>query len=393
MDRKNLEPRKEKAVASNGAAADGERVRSERCPLLGLPDDPETAFAFSASANHCHKSVPPAAVRLHHQQKYCLSAGYVSCPLFRRRSKVALPGRRRPLTERLSSPFSSPDPGSSPLSALKTRLLDGASLKPFGRYRAHFLAGWAALLVGVLILVLGWLNAGVGANVNGRPIAKRPLAVAHSPTPEPSRPPATATATLSEDGAVALVAAPATSTPAPSATPTNTRSVTRAAADRATATPLPTATATLSPTATPLQSGSQCGPPPGWVHYTVQPGENLFRISLRYDVSLAQMRQANCLASNYLYAGQPIYVPYEIAPSPTATPPATPTPTSTSPSPDPATSTPAPAATQPPPTATPALPTATPLPSPTSPPPTDTPRPPTPTSTPLLETPVATPRG
>lgn len=391
MDRKTIELR-DKAAGKNGVSTSGERAGADRCPLLGLPDDPETAFAFSTDANHCHKSIPPASVRLNHQQKYCLSAEYVSCPLFRQRSKVALPGRRRPLTERISP--------SSSLSTVKAHILDGASIERLKPYRAHVLIGWAALLVGALILLLGWLNGGALADTdaNGRPIGDRQLAAVHTLTSEPSRP----TMTASQDEAVAQAEVPPTSTPTLAATATPTADTILSNADSATATPLPTATPKLVPTSTPAPSGYQCGPPTGWVLYTVRPGENLFRITLRYDVSLYQMRQANCLTGNQIYAGQRIYVPYYLEPSPVETPVATPT----SPSPEPPTSTPVPPATQPPPTATPepsptlppptatpAPPTATPLPSPTSPPPTATRVPPTPTPTPILGTPVATPRG
>ncbi len=102
----------------------------------------------------------------------------------------------------------------------------------------------------------------------------------------------------------------------------------------------------------------QCGPPPGWVFYTVQPGENLFRIGLAFGVSVTTLQQANCLGNDTaIRAGQRLYVPnvptitpalasqtptFTVSPSPTpyaatATPtfPFTPSPTSTPPSPVP----------------------------------------------------------
>lgn len=392
MDRKTIELRG-KAFGKNGATVSGERARADRCPLLGLPDDPDTAFAFSTDANHCHKSIPSASVRLNHQQNYCLSADYVSCPLFRQPGKVTLPGRRRSLTKRLSHP--------APWSSLKALVPDDLSLERLKPYRVHFLVGWVALLVGALILLLGWLNGGVlaDADTNGRPIGDRRLAALHTPTPEPSPPPATATPSRNESLAQSGVPATRTPTATPDVRPT--------AGDLATATtaptdtPLPTETPTLPPTSTQAPSGYQCGPPAGWVLYTVQPGENLFRISLRYEVSLDQMRQANCLTSNQIYAGQRIYVPYYLEPAPADTPTASPTPPPPEPptataepqptaTPVPPTATPEPSPTSPPPTPTSAPPTATPEPSPTSPPPTATPAPPTPTPTPILGTPSFT---
>lgn len=410
MDRKTIELRN-KPFGKDDGSESGERARAERCPLLGLPDDPETAFAYSTDANHCHKSIPPASVRLNHQQKYCLSANYVSCSLFRQRGNVRLPGRRRRLAKQLSltSSFSRlksfvPDAAfierslSLSFSRLKSSVPDAASIERLRPYRAHFLVGWAALLVGALILLIGWLNAGTLADTgtNGLPIGDRPLAAIHTPTSEPSRPPATA----SQDEPVAQADVPPTATPTPAATATPTPDVLLSDEDQATATSLPTeaplstVAPTLPPTATPPPA-NQCGPPAGWVLYTVQPGENLFRISLRYDVTMSQMRQANCLTSNDIYAGQRIYVPYYLAPSPTEAPEVTPTsppPSPTSPPPSPE-----PTATQPPPTATPEPSPTPPMPTdiPTSTPPPVTPVPPkpTPTPTPVLGTPVATPEG
>lgn len=87
---------------------------------------------------------------------------------------------------------------------------------------------------------------------------------------------------------------------------------------------------TLAPTEPPSSSGSSpatptCGPPAAWAGniHVVQPGENLFRIALRYRTTVADLRQANCLPSIDIRAGQRLFVPPLPA---TATPSATPTP-------------------------------------------------------------------
>jgi len=125
--------------------------------------------------------------------------------------------------------------------------------------------------------------------------------------------------------------------------------------------PLPTPTAVVR----------RCGPPPTWIVHVVQRGENLFRLSLAYGVSVAQLQWANCLSGTLIFAGQRLFVPpvaatntpFDWTPSPTptatatATPSRTPTPSITpTPGPSP-TATP----TVPSPTATPTtpLPTAT----------------------------------
>jgi len=54
-----------------------------------------------------------------------------------------------------------------------------------------------------------------------------------------------------------------------------------------------------------------CGPPSTWVKsHTVKAGENLFRISLLYRTTVAQLQSANCMgASNIIHVGQVLWVP------------------------------------------------------------------------------------
>jgi len=54
-----------------------------------------------------------------------------------------------------------------------------------------------------------------------------------------------------------------------------------------------------------------CGPFPGWIKaYSVQPGDNLYRISLLYRITVSQLQTANCMGSSTtIYTGQRLYVP------------------------------------------------------------------------------------
>lgn len=54
-----------------------------------------------------------------------------------------------------------------------------------------------------------------------------------------------------------------------------------------------------------------CGPPTGWVRaYTVQPGDNLFRISISYGTTVPQLQRANCMGSSItIFSGQRLWVP------------------------------------------------------------------------------------
>ena len=95
----------------------------------------------------------------------------------------------------------------------------------------------------------------------------------------------------------------------------------------------PTPTATFIP----------CGPPAGWIFYTVQTGDNLYRISLKYRITVPELQLANCMGSSTdIKVGQQLYVPNVATSTPMFTD--TPTPTMT-PSPSATSSTPSPTST------------------------------------------------
>ena len=83
-----------------------------------------------------------------------------------------------------------------------------------------------------------------------------------------------------------------------------------------------------------------CGAPGGWIKaYSVQPGDNLYRISLLYRTTVPQLQRANCMGSSItIYTGQLLWVPNVPTSTPgitivptfnTVTPSLTPSPTST----------------------------------------------------------------
>ena len=148
--------------------------------------------------------------------------------------------------------------------------------------------------------------------------------------------------------------------------------------------PSPTATTmpTNTPTRLPTKTSIPCGPPPGWVRYTVRPGDNLYRLSQSLGVSVPQLQLANCLGSSItIRAGQSLFVPFlPVIPTNPPTWTSVP-PTSIPPTLPPPTSTPVPP-TQPPPTTAPTQlpPTVAPT---QPPPPTEAPtQPPPPTEAP-----------
>lgn len=137
----------------------------------------------------------------------------------------------------------------------------------------------------------------------------------------------------------------------------------------------------ISVPALPTATTIPCGVVPfGWIQYTVQSGDNLYQLSLRYGVTVSQLDSANCLRGNTnIFAGQKLWVP-NVPIVPTSTPIIIEFPTQTPPIPT-STTAPPPASTETPsatpePSVTPE-PSATPAPTDT-PLPTDTPTPPTP---------------
>ncbi|NWG34620.1 MAG: LysM peptidoglycan-binding domain-containing protein [Chloroflexi bacterium] len=64
-----------------------------------------------------------------------------------------------------------------------------------------------------------------------------------------------------------------------------------------------------------------CGPPAGWVkRHLVQPGENLFRIALSYGITYPQLQAGNCMGSSTtIFVGQTLWVPNVPTRTPTMT--------------------------------------------------------------------------
>lgn len=93
-------------------------------------------------------------------------------------------------------------------------------------------------------------------------------------------------------------------TPIAQGIPTTTRVPTRLAAST---TPTVTDTPTTPPS--PTVPVVTCNPPANWIVYRVQSGETLFQIGLRYDLTVDEMMNANCLTSERINAGDLLRVP------------------------------------------------------------------------------------
>ena len=94
-------------------------------------------------------------------------------------------------------------------------------------------------------------------------------------------------------------------------------------------TDLPTGSTIYVPSI-PTKTAVPCGPPGGWIRYTVQAGNTMYSLSQAYGVTISQIQFANCMSSNqyWLSTGQSLWVPNVVTRTPRATAPATLTPVS-----------------------------------------------------------------
>ena len=68
------------------------------------------------------------------------------------------------------------------------------------------------------------------------------------------------------------------------------------------------ATVSATPTLTAVAKPA-CGPFRGWVLYSVQPSDTLYKLSQAFGVSIGHLQQANCLSGTLIRAGTRLYVP------------------------------------------------------------------------------------
>jgi LysM repeat protein len=298
----------EQSHHANGTSPERREPVYYLCPRLGIAADPDTAYNFPAELNHCYQVRPVTPVHLHHQINYCLSPNHARCPLYRQQAVVVLPAKRskRPRLRLWQPKQQQPRPSRPhrPLLRLIPILffVAAAFLLAAGWYYRDGLAAWLPPSTR-LPAVAAPLASPTAPAVAIIPTATDTPTLTPSPTPTHTATPTTRPSATS------------TRTPSPSPSPSATQS------------PLytlqsPTPSTTQSPISTlqsPTPAGTGCPPPAGWVLYTVQPNDSLFRLGQRFGLPYAELQLANCMGtSKAIYVGQQLYVP---AQSPTATPP------------------------------------------------------------------------
>ncbi|HVO41667.1 MAG TPA: LysM peptidoglycan-binding domain-containing protein [Aggregatilineales bacterium] len=188
------------------------------------------------------------------------------------------------------------------------------------------------------------------ANATGLATQEVAISASFTPTPRPTPTPSftltvapTVTASWTASDTATLTPSPSptftatdteTPTDTPTVTPTDTPTDTATFTPTTTPTDTPTDTPTGTPTDTPIDTPTDtptdiptdtptlgptyvivtvtpaaCTPRDGWVPYIVQPGDTLFRLSLRAGISVSQLQKANCLFDTTIYYGQVLVVP------------------------------------------------------------------------------------
>jgi hypothetical protein len=170
------------------------------CPYLGLRDDPVTHFAWDNPEHHCHRVDPPQAIRINHQQGYCLSGRFETCAVRNDLNPSPSPSKYRAVFEGGASPFHLRLPHFSlPGFALGSSKQHGeAAQEQPRRVWPIVLAGLLVPLIIILVWAIAINSSGGGDNQasasGGNPLAETmPAVVVIADTLAPSTPTASST--------------------------------------------------------------------------------------------------------------------------------------------------------------------------------------------------------
>lgn len=248
----------------SGVQSGGQPASEQRCPYLGLLEDPETCFGFPSEGNFCFGSRRIEPVPLITQEEVCLTGGYDACLVYQVR--VDSPKEiTRPLPDRLGGVR-----GRSRLALILAALLIVAA----GLVLAGLKLGW----FGPRALPASGLSAQPSSTVT---LAQVNAATAQAPA-------------ATEAVALAAVA----STPKASAT--------RTATTTPTLTPTRSPTATFTPTPAAPTPGpaleTPFGPNAAYLLHKVSPGESIPNLAGVYDTTIWVL-----YATNRFYKGQALW--------------------------------------------------------------------------------------
>jgi len=306
-----------------------------RCPFLGTPADPGTSLAFPSEANHCFRSRFPIPISSIHQENYCLSSQYETCPVYRQymtegeaAGAVALPMAavavaeppRRPSDgvgsaiapsmaagagmalgagrAATAAPFDEPvypdfptDPGPEPSSRPARRA---------SRFEGRFVL--LALLLLAMLLLAGWAwqtfldGRGRATTATQGTVVTLPTLAAGAPTDAPAG---------NATGVAIGAAAEATATALGSTVvdqPT-------AGAAEPTAAELDSVAATATAMFAGVVAPAECHAPEWWASYVTLEGDTIEALAAARGILPEELIVANCLAGPDLAPGTPLQLP------------------------------------------------------------------------------------
>ncbi len=64
------------------AMGQSKSARYSACPYLGTEADPGTSLSYPTDANHCYRTRLPVPISGIHQESYCITDRYQSCPVY-----------------------------------------------------------------------------------------------------------------------------------------------------------------------------------------------------------------------------------------------------------------------------------------------------------------------
>lgn len=282
-----------------------------RCPFVGLADDQQSRFSFPHPAHRCFGLRRPKAIAPPYQTTFCLTPSYAGCTIYRR---VAA-GGGQPVVARGADVDAVARAGTAPAERIKP---------PATRSPVWLVAGVSVLLVVAAVLAYRIVTAGGGLMAGSLTTTPEPpvaVATAEVPvTPEESIQPdqtlsgGTPGATAPPGTPIATSTATAPASALPSASPSSSASASPAGP----ISPSPAPSVRATPTSQVASASPTVGV--GFLRYTVQAGDSLSGIALRYGVSIAEIARLNAIKERSLIlVGQQLIIPRSLAPSPSPT--------------------------------------------------------------------------
>lgn len=330
-------PNRPSQINSSQAAEASET--SESCPYLGTSTGPGTAHEFSSDVHKCFSTRLPVPISTIHQENYCLSPLYETCPVYREKSARAAGATYAPLAavgaSTLNGPawagMATPTNGNADVTAgvavAGAAIAGGATTAPWGvpahpdfqadidlasaRRRSSRQINLRPILIALLLLAL--IPVGWWLWTNVRPGVDE--ATGFVPGTVITMPTLMATSEIAGDGsdggsvaAVVPQASPESGVAAAAAT-NPTTNPTAEATPEATASALENIAATATALFANATAVVDCAAPSWWTAYSVEAGDSIEALAAGRGIPPEELIVANCLAGPDLEVGSTLLLP------------------------------------------------------------------------------------